>query len=552
MLETLRIGNIVLIESLDLAFGPGLNVMTGETGAGKSIMLDALGFALGRIGASGLVRAGADEGRVEAVFRPAPGHKAFSLLEEAGLETGDDGLILRRVASAAGPSRAFVNDQRVNAATLASIGASLVEVHGQHDDQGLLNTRGHRALLDAFAGAEKPLAACRAAYRASVEAQEAREQAEAALEAAARDRDFLEHSVKELRAFGPEAGEDEALDTRRRAMQAAERTGGEVAAAAALLGAEGAEGAAHDAMRRLSAAAPETGGLLEEAVSALDRALDALSTALAGVEAAAEALDYDPAEMERVTERLFALRALARKHGCAPDDLAALSDEMERRLTSIDDGEGALSGLRRAEREAKEAHIAAARALSDLRRKAAAALDEAVMKELPSLKMERAVFSTKVEDITPGPEGADQVTFLIAANPGAPPGDLGRVASGGELSRLLLALRVALSARGSTGVMIFDEIDRGVGGATANAVGRRLSRLAADAQVLVVTHSPQVAAFGDTHFRIEKTTEAGETRTNLREMTGDERRDEIARMLSGDAVTPEARQAAAALIKDAG
>lgn len=551
MLESLEIRNIVLIERLELGFSPGLNVLTGETGAGKSILLDALGFALGRVEARGLVRAGADEGAVTAVLRPEAGETAQAIqtiLRGAGLDADEGPLILRRVAPAEGPSRAFVNDQRVRAETLRQIGEALVEVHGQHDDRGLLNPRGHRALLDAFAGVEAELAACRAAHRRRRDTAEALATARERIEAAARDREYIEHSVKELEALAPEVGEDGALDARRRAMQAAERIRDEVAAAAALLGVEGAEGATLDAMRRLSAAAGAAEGGLEPAIEALDRALEALAAASSGVEGALEAMNFDPMELERVEERLFALRKLARKHDCAPDDLPARAEAMAARLSLIEVGEGEIASLERAAAEAGRAHADAAAALGARRRAAADALDKAVARELPALKMERAVFSTAIEDVEPGPEGSDQVAFSIAANPGAPPGPLGKVASGGELSRLLLALKVSLTERGSSGVMIFDEIDRGVGGATADAVGRRLSRLAEGAQVLVVTHSPQVAAFGDAQFRIEKAVAGGETRTTLRRLSPGERRDEIARMLSGDEITEAARAAAAALL----
>ncbi|MFV0475691.1 MAG: DNA repair protein RecN [Pikeienuella sp.] len=548
MLESLEIRNIVLIERLAIEFAPGLNVLTGETGAGKSILLDALGFALGRVEARGLVRAGADEGSVSAALTPPPGHAVEAALREAGIAPAEGGLILRRAAAAAGPSRAYVNDQRVSAETLRAIGETLVEVHGQHDDRGLLNARGHRALLDAFAGAEPELAACRAAHRALREARDALAAAEARIEAAARDRDYLEHSLKELSAFAPGAGEDDALDARRRRMQAAARIGEEVAKAAALLGAEGAEGALLDAMRRLSGAAAQAEGALDAPIEALDRAGEALSAAISGVEMALEAMEFDPAELERVEERLFALRALARKHDRQPDDLPALIEEMAARLGALERGEEETAALGRAVKAAGAAHEVAIAALGAKRRAAAAALDQAVARELPALKMERAVFSTLIEAAEPGPEGADQVSFLIAANPGAPPGPLGKVASGGELSRLLLALKVALSARGGAGVMIFDEIDRGVGGATADAVGRRLARLSGVAQVLVVTHSPQVAALGEAQFRIEKNVTDGETRTTLTRLSETERRDEIARMLSGDEITEAARAAALSLL----
>ncbi|QIE57658.1 DNA repair protein RecN [Pikeienuella piscinae] len=551
MLESLEIRDVILIEMLTIGFSPGLNVLTGETGAGKSILLDALGFALGRVEARGLVRAGAKEGSVAATLRPGPDHPVRSVLAEAGLAPMEDTLILRRVAAASGPSRAYLNDQRVSAETLRAIGEALVEVHGQHDDRGLLNARGHRALLDVFARAEPELAACRAAHRVLRNSREALAATEAQVEAAARDRDFLEHSVAELSAFAPEQGEDDTLDARRRAMQAAARIGEEVQRAAALLGPEGAEGAALDAMRRLSGAAVHADGRLDPPIDALDRAIEALAGAAAGVEAALEEMAFDPMELERVEERLFALRALARKHDCAPDDLATLAATMESQLSALAQREEETESLRRAAAAAEAAHLHAVAALGAKRREAAIRLDKAVAAELPALKMERAEFSTRISAAEPGPEGGDQVAFEIAANPGAPAGPLGKVASGGELSRLLLALKVALTAEGSTGVMIFDEIDRGVGGATADAVGRRLARLAAGAQILVVTHSPQVAAFGRAQFRIEKTASGDQTRTSVTRLSDDERRDEIARMLSGDEITEAARGAAAALLSAA-
>lgn len=551
MLESLEIRNIVLIERLTLEFGAGLTVLTGETGAGKSILLDALGFALGMVEAKGLVRAGADEGAVTATLRPRADHPVRALMAEAGLGWSDDGVLLRRVASAGGPSRAFVNDQRVSAETLRRLGETLVEVHGQHDDRGLLNARGHRALLDAFAGTEPELDACRVAWRRARSAGAALAETEARQAEAARDREYLEYSVAELQSFAPESGEDAALDARRRLMQGAERIREEVERAAKLIGPEGAEGAALDAARYLSAAAAHAEGRLEAPLEALDRAAEALADAAAGVETAMADLAFDPFELERTEERLFALRALGRKHDCQPDALAALAEDMAAQLSRIEAGTGELAILRAALTAAEAAHRAAVATLSAKRRGAATELDKAVAAELPALKMERAVFVTEITPAEPGPEGADQVAFLIAANPGAPAGSLARVASGGELSRLLLALKVALSARGASGVMIFDEIDRGVGGATADAVGRRLARLAGGAQVLVVTHSPQVAAFGAAQFRIEKAVASGVTRTEVRRLSGPEREEEIARMLSGDEVTPAARSAASALLSAA-
>ncbi|MGB0412638.1 MAG: DNA repair protein RecN, partial [Pikeienuella sp.] len=539
MLYSLDIRDIVLIERQTLLFAKGLNVLTGETGAGKSILLDALAFALGRRDAKGLVRSGAKEGSATATLICPADHPARALMDEAGLAWDDDALTLRRIASADGPSRAFVNDQRVSAATLRAIGETLVEVHGQHDDRGLLNARGHRVLLDAFAGVERELAASRETWRAARAAREALDAAEEAAAEAARDRDYLEHAAKELRDLSPEHGEDEALDTQRRLMQGAERIRDDIVAAAGLVsgGETGAEMLVGDAMRRLDGVVSEAEGRLDAPIEALGRALDAIGDAENGIRLALEALSFDPLELERVEERLFALRALARKHKCPPDALPDLASEMERKLNLISAGEGEITVLRKTVAETAAAYDVAAKALSAKRRAAAGVLDKSVGKELPALKMERARFETAISDSVPGPDGVDQVAFQIATNPGSAAGPLGAIASGGELSRFLLALKVSLAGRGGGGVMIFDEIDRGVGGATANAVGRRLARLAQSAQVMVVTHSPQVAALGEAHFRIEKSVKNGQTQTAVIALPEDQRRDEIARMLSGDTVT---------------
>jgi len=544
MLETLTIRDIVLIERLELDFASGLNVLTGETGAGKSILLDSLGFALGRRDARGLVRAGAEEGAASATMACAADHPVRAVLDEAGVPWDADGLTLRRVASSNGRSRAFVNDQRVSADLLRTVGEALVEVHGQQDDRGLLNARGHRALLDQFAGAEAEVTATRAAYRDWRAAEEALVQARADAEAAAKDRDYLEHAAKELTTLAPEVGEDAALDARRRLMQAAERIREEVAAAATALGPDGAEGAASDAMRRLDDAAPNAEGRLDRAIDALGRAIEALGEASSDVEAALEGLSFDPLELEQTEERLFALRGIARKHNVQPDQLPDFAEEMQAKLALISDNEANEAALTAAVAKAEADYHAAAKTLTAKRTAAAKALDKAVATELPDLKMERAQFRTVITAADPGAEGAEKIAFEIATNPGAPFGALAQIASGGELSRFLLALKVALAGRGPSGVMVFDEIDRGVGGATADAVGRRLSRLAGTDQVLVVTHSPQVAAKGDRHFRIQKSSSGEVTRTDVVALTGDEKRDEIARMLSGDTVTDAARAAA--------
>lgn len=547
MLRALEIRDMVLIDRLELAFQPGLNVLTGETGAGKSILLDCLGFVLGWRGRGDLVRQGAAQGEVVAVFDLPPGHAARAVLEEAGLAAGDE-LVLRRIASADGRRSAFVNDRRATAEALRALADTLVELHGQHDDGGLLNPRGHRAMLDAFAGADAALAEVRAAWAARSAAARVLAEAEAALTAVRGEEDFLRHAVKELDQLAPEPGEEATLDTRRRAMQAAERIRGDVARALAALGPEGAEGAMGDAGRWLDAVSERAEGLLDAPIAALSRALIELGEASQGVERALESLNHDPRELEACEERLFAIRALARKHGVLADDLGDFAQGLRARLAALDGGEGHLRALRADLAVADKAHGAAAAALGATRRAAAKRLDAAMAAELAPLKMERAVFATEIAAAPPGPEGADAVAFVVATNPGAPAGPLNRIASGGELSRFLLALKVCLMRGGDAAVMIFDEIDRGVGGATADAVGRRLARLAETSQVLVVTHSPQVAARGAHHWRVEKRVEAGVTTSRVLALSPEARQGEIARMLSGESVTDAARAAAAALL----
>jgi len=548
----LEIRNIVLIEALDLEFQPGLNVLTGETGAGKSILLDALGFALGRKGKRDLVRAGAEQGSVTAVFALPEEHGVFAALDEMGLTGAPGEVVLKRVQNAGGSARGFVNDQRAGSEALAQIGAMLVEVHGQRDDLGLLDRRGHRGLLDAYAGAEGALAETRATWRARDAAERALAEAREALAEAERDVEYLRHSLDELEALGAEAGEDEALDSERRLIQASARIGEEVTRAAALIGGQGAEGQMADALSRLSGAAEKAEGRLDPAIAALDRAMVELGEAQAGVETALEALSFDPGRLEAVEERLFAIRALARKHQVMVDSLPDLGEEMARRLDRIDQGAEHIAALEAEARAAEDAYELAAAALTTLRREAAGRLDAAVTGELAPLKMEAAKFITEIAPGTPGPEGHDEVSFTAAINPGMPAGPIDRIASGGELSRFLLALKVCLASRAAGLTMIFDEIDRGVGGATATAVGRRLARLSEGAQVLVVTHSPQVAAQGEHHWRIAKTASGALTRTDVSPLGPGQRLDEIARMLAGDEITTEARSAARALIEQAG
>ncbi|NBD30067.1 MAG: DNA repair protein RecN [Alphaproteobacteria bacterium] len=545
MLRHLDIRDMLIIDRLALDFQPGLNVLTGETGAGKSILLDSLGFVLGWRGRAELVRQGASQGEVTAVFDLPGGHPAVAVLDDAGIAHESE-LILRRVNTRDGRKTAWINDRRASGEVLRRVSETLVELHGQHDDRGLLNPRGHRDLLDAYGAHD--LDSTRQAWRALREAQKALDAARTEIAALAEEEEFLRHSVAELDALAPEPGEDEALDTRRRLMQAAEKIGEDISKAVQALGPDGAEGMMGDALRWLDGAADKAEGRLEEPLAALDRAMTELGEAQSGVEACLEALSFNPAELEQVEERLFAIRGLARKHAVAPDELSQFAEGLRTRLDALDRGAGDLAALEEAVEAARAAYDTAAAALTTARADSAKALDAAMARELAPLKMERAVFATRITPAEPGPDGADAVAFEVATNPGAPAGPLNKIASGGELSRFLLALKVCLTRDAGGLTLIFDEIDRGVGGATADAVGRRLADLSDGGQVLVVTHSPQVAALGAHHWRVEKRQADAATLSTVTPLDAAAREDEIARMLSGDTITDEARAAARALL----
>ncbi|QTN35906.1 DNA repair protein RecN [Cognatishimia activa] len=547
MLRALEIRDMLIIDRLELDLQPGLNVLTGETGAGKSILLDSLGFVLGWRGRAELVRAGAERGEVVAEFDLPDAHPAHAILEEAGLPGGDT-LLLRRVNTQDGRKTAWVNDRRCSGEVLRQLSDHLVELHGQHDDRGLLDPKGHRALLDQFADVGDLKADVRAKWQAAQKAQKSLLQAQSALAEMKSEEEFLRHAVTELDQLDPQPGEDADLDARRRLMQAAERVREDVTKAFHALGSDGAEGAMGDASRWLEGAVAEVGEPLEEPLAALARAMGELGEAVNGVERCLDQLSFDPHELEQIEERLFAIRALARKHGVTADELGAFANDMRSKMEALDAGEGNIAALEAAAKAARDAFDKAAEKLSAARKTAAKSLDAAVMKELAPLKMERAVFTTEISADTAGPEGIDAVSFQVATNPGAPSGPLAKIASGGELSRFLLALKVCLSGDDSQITMIFDEIDRGVGGATADAVGRRLSSLAKGGQILVVTHSPQVAALGAHHWRVEKRVEGDVTLSTVVPLDEQERVDEIARMVSGDVVTDPAREAAKALL----
>ncbi len=548
MLRGLDIRDMLIIDRLELAFQPGLNVLTGETGAGKSILLDALGFVLGWRGRAELVRQGAEQGEVTAWFDLPAGHAAHAVLEQAGI-AADDELILRRINTRDGRKTAWVNDRRVSGEVLRNLSETLVELHGQHDDRGLLNPRGHRQMLDSYADLGAVLDTTRDSWRALSAALRKLEATEAKIAEARAEEDFLRHAVAELDALAPEAGEEATLDTQRRLMQAAEKIRTDIAKAAEALGLQGAEGLVGDASRWLQGVAGDAEGRLDAPLEALERVMIGLDEAQRQVSDCLDALSFNTSELEEVEERLFAIRGLARKHGVLPDDLSDFADELRGRLAILDDGARDLATQKATVKAAKAAYDDAAQTLRKRRETAAAQLDAAMAKELAPLKMERAVFATLISEADqPGPEGTDTVAFTVATNPGAPAGPLNKIASGGELSRFLLALKVCLTQDAGGLTMIFDEIDRGVGGATADAVGRRLAELAADGQVLVVTHSPQVAALGGHHWRVEKQQTADMTRSTVVPLDADARVDEIARMLSGDKVTEAAKDAARALI----
>ena len=547
MLRHLEIRDLLLIDHLSLEFQAGLNVLTGETGAGKSILLDALGFVLGWRGRADLVRQGAEQGEVSAVFDLPTDHPVQAILAEAGLPA-DPELILRRINTQDGRKTAWVNDRRASGDVLRALSDVLVELHGQHDDRGLLDPRGHRALLDEFGSHGEDLVALANLWRTRSKAASAHKSALDDLEKIRAEEDFLRHAVAEFETLAPLAGEEHALDGKRRLMQGAERLREDVARLVATLSDQGAEGQIGDALRLLAGLSDRSDGALDEALAALERANLELGEAQRVVGDFADCLIFNPQDLEETEDRLFAMRALARKHGVLCDALPEMWQDLQTRMSAIEGGDAHLAALAAAEAAADQAYHAAAAALRSKREAAARALDAAMAGELAPLKMERAVFTTALTDAPAGPEGIDAVTFTVAINPGAPAGPLNKIASGGELSRFLLALKVCLMRQESDITMIFDEIDRGVGGATADAVGRRLAALAQGEQVLVVTHSPQVAALGAHHWRVSKAVKNEITLSTVTPLDADARVDEIARMISGDVVTDAAREAARALV----
>jgi len=552
MLSRLSIRDIVLIEKLDIDFQPGLSVLTGETGAGKSILLDALSLALGARGDASLVRHGAAQGQVIAVFDVPRNHPVRALLVENAIE--DDGdIILRRVQTADGRTRVFVNDQPSSVTLMRDVGRALVEIHGQHDERALVDPGAHRDVLDAFGGHLGAVRSTGEAWRhwRACEQEFTRHRAKVA--AAAREADYLRAAVAELTKLDPQPGEETELAELRAHMMRAEKIASEIHDAQDVLsGPSSPLPQLASLLRRLQRKATEAPGLLEDVVKSLDEAMLSLDAAQSGVEAALRATEYDPQRLEKAEERLFSLRAASRKHSVAVDDLAQLRDTMVADLADLDAGEERLHGLEKQAAAAREAYDIAAAQLSSLRHAAAVGLTKAVMAELPALKLERAAFivEMKSEAETRMEEGIDQIEFWVRTNPGTRPGPMMKVASGGELSRFLLALKVALADRGSAPTLVFDEIDTGVGGAVADAIGQRLARLSKRVQVLSVTHAPQVAARAATHFLISKSGSTDRVATGIAEMDRTARQEEIARMLAGATITDEARAAAERLLRE--
>jgi DNA repair protein RecN (Recombination protein N) len=554
MLIELTIQDIVLIDRLTLRLGGGLSALTGETGAGKSILLDSLGLAVGGKADKGLVRQGCEKGTVSAVFEVSEKHPVWAMLDDAGVAMDDDLILLRRIQRSDGKSRAMIGDQTVPVSVLRRIGESLIEVHGQHESQGFLDQAVHRSLLDEYAGTEKLVTGVAGRWQALRAIRTEIREKEDSRDASIREADYLRHVAGELETLAPEAGEEASLAERRAHLMAAEKVSEDLSAAIAALGDDGLEAKVSSAAGRIDRAAERLGDDAAEplrlAAQRLDAALSEFAEARSALLDAAESFVQDEDSLNETEERLFALRAAGRKYGRAPDDLHAYAEEVARQLELLEEGEEGFAALRAEEKKAAEAYLAAARELSARRQKAADRFAKAVVKELKPLKLEKARFRVAVTPVEtePGPGGIDRVAFEVSTNPGAPFGPLKQIASGGELSRFVLALKTVLSVRDDRSVIVFDEVDSGVGGAVADAIGERLARIADTAQTLVVTHSPQVAARAERHFKVEKSGQKT-VRTTVDTLDEKERLEEIARMLSGAEVTEEARAAARRLLE---
>lgn len=562
MLTSLAIRDVVLIEHLDLKFEPGLCVLTGETGAGKSILLDSLGLAMGARAEARLVRHGTAQASVTADFDLSLTHPAMIMLDEQGIASEDGELLLRRVLGKDGKSRAFINDQPVSVGLLRQIGELIVEIHGQFDNQRLLNTAHHKTILDTFGGYRDVLASVASTYSVWHAKAKEKAQLEQEIEIARRDEEFLRHAVDELDKLAPEPGEESKLAEKRALMMHGEQL---ISAMNDALGQlrmnNGADERLQKAARELGRVAEKAENRLDGVITVLDRAINETAEAINQLERVSQSLDLDPNELENAEERLFALRALARKHNVLVDDLSDLKDRLTHNLQAVEDGGARLAVLQREELEAKQTYIKISQDLSQRRRTASVALDRAVSLELVALKLGKAQFITELGDLEEDSwtaSGIDRIAFLVATNPGNPPGPLNKIASGGEMARFMLALKVVLAESDTIATLVFDEVDAGVGGAVAAAVGERLARLAETNQILVVTHSPQVAARGQTHWRVSKSESKPLTNANdldsqriattVSPLSTDERKEEIARMLAGAEVTNEARAAADSLL----
>lgn len=549
MLRDLSIRNILLIDKLDLEFDAGLNVLTGETGAGKSILLDCLGLVLGWRGRADLVRFGADQGEVIANFELPSQHSALEVLENAGLAPSRE-IILRRTNSRDGRKTSFINDRRVSGDALRALSRVLIEVHGQHDDKGLLDQSSHIEALDRFADIDTREIA--EDYHRWKKAAKALRDMEAEIEARSKDREYLLHVVEELDRFEPQIGEESSLDQRRRQIQASAKIRENIAKAAQVLGGDGADAHIRDATRWIEEVATEAEGLFDGVLKDLTQTSESLALASDGILRSLDALTFDPSEIERVEERLFTYRDLARKHNVQPDDLSETLRELRSKLSIIVKGADHIADLTREVEACKAAYLAAAEELRARRRTAARTLEEKMQEELAPLKMDKAEFKVSFSEQEPGARGIDAIAFHVATNPGTPPRPIEKIASGGELSRFLLALKVSMTMKDPAKILVFDEIDRGIGGSTADAVGRRLKSLSQPNQLLVVTHSPQVAAQGSAHLLVNKETIEDQTFSRVKMLQGSERVDEIARMLAGDILTDAAREAAKALLERIG
>ncbi len=555
MLDFLSIRNVVLIDKLDLDFKPGLSVLTGETGAGKSILLDSLGLVLGSRAETSLIRQGEDKLSVMATFHMGKANPELkSLLDEYEIEAEDE-LQIKRSLNRDGKGKIFVNDQAISAKLLKEIGKYLVEVHGQFDNQGLLNPANHLDILDSYGNYKNLLDNTKQAFANYKSAKSARLQAEENITKAKTDEENLRHWVEELQRLDPHLGEEEELSKKRLEMMNAEKiiSGLNYAYGALSEGAD-VQGAIRSAQSAMDKVNTLVDGKYQSIIDMLDQALIDISEVLNELEENSQNVSLNQQELENIEERLYALRGLARKHNVTVDELEGTLQNFQSQLASIEHGEEGLNQLRQAEEKAKLEYVKAAQELSSARQATALELDRKVMAELPPLKMEKAKFITLVDKVAEtqwGEKGFNTVAFSVATNPNSPQGPLNKIASGGELARFMLALKVNLAQSSSVGTMIFDEVDAGVGGATAQAVGERLSRLAKDVQVMVVTHSPQVAAQGDNHFKVEKKTTDNITTTSVRELSLEEKSEEIARMLAGEVITDAARAAAKVLIHKA-